>query len=192
MVSIFKACYDSTPQVYPGMEERAYLSARAILQIKASARARSRQLASRYTIPVIYPERVNLILQDVIHDLEDKSDDRSTPYFPTGTTDAHTCLLWMSKLVDDLTGKGPYPSMSICSSCFDTAPANHKPAIAEILLAWYMFLGGHVEEETFWTVDKSCALARHPSFQSTYNYLHQWIIRIHPLSLVYTSDECHC
>lgn len=27
--------------------------------------------------------------------------------------------------------------------------------IADTLLVWYMFLGGHVEEETFWAIDKS-------------------------------------
>ena len=33
IVSTFEACFDSTKQLYPGMRDRAYFSARAILQI---------------------------------------------------------------------------------------------------------------------------------------------------------------
>ena len=173
IVSIFEACFDSTPQVYLGMEERAYFSARVILQIHASARARSHELASKYPIPSVDPERVNLDLYNIIHELEDESDARLTPYFPAGGANVHTHLLWMSNPLHDMTGEGPNPSLFFCWTYFNTAPANHKPAIADTLLTWYMFLGGHVEEETFWTADKSYAPIHHPSFQSTQNYAHQ-------------------
>ena len=172
MISIFWACFGSTPQVYPGMEERVYLSARAILQIHMSARARSHELASKYPIPSVYPEHVELDPHHIIHELEDAFEDQLTPYFPTGGANAHTHLLWMSNSLHDLTGKGPNPLLFFCWSCFNTAPANHEPTIADTLLAWYIFLGGHVEEGTFWTADKSCAPIHHPSFQSTQNSTH--------------------
>jgi hypothetical protein len=38
IVSTFEACFDSTKQLYPGMRDRAYFSARAILQIHMRAR----------------------------------------------------------------------------------------------------------------------------------------------------------
>ena len=179
MVSIFEACFDSTPQVYPGMEKRAYFSARAILQIKASATARSHELASKYPIPSAYPERVELDLHNIIHELEDGSDDRSAPYFPTGGANAHTHLLWMSNSLQDLTGEGPHPSPFLCWSCFNTAPANRERTITDTLVAWCMFLGGHIEEETFWTADKSYALIHHPSLQATQNYASLDVILSH-------------
>ena len=50
IVSTFEACFDSTKQPYPGMRDRAYFSARAILQINMRARVRSRDCASKYPI----------------------------------------------------------------------------------------------------------------------------------------------
>jgi hypothetical protein len=39
IVSAFEECFDATKQLYPGMRDRAYFSARAILQINMRARA---------------------------------------------------------------------------------------------------------------------------------------------------------
>jgi len=53
IVSTFDACFDSTKQLYPGMRDRAYFSARAILQVNMRARAQSHERASKYPIPAI-------------------------------------------------------------------------------------------------------------------------------------------
>ena len=47
IVSTFEACFDSTKQLYPGMRDRAYFSARAILRINVGARAQSREYPTR-------------------------------------------------------------------------------------------------------------------------------------------------
>jgi hypothetical protein len=53
LVSAFEECFDATKQLFPGMRDRAYFSARAILQINMRARAQSHELASKYPIPPI-------------------------------------------------------------------------------------------------------------------------------------------
>jgi len=45
IISIFEACFDSTKQLYPGMMDRAYFSALAMLQINMRARAQSHEYA---------------------------------------------------------------------------------------------------------------------------------------------------
>jgi len=53
IVSTFEACFDATKQLYPGMRDRAYFSARAILRINTGAKLRSRDHASKYPIPAV-------------------------------------------------------------------------------------------------------------------------------------------
>ena len=43
-------------------------------------------------------------------------------------------------------------------SCFSAVFTNHKPMIANTLLVWCVIFGGHIEEETYWAVDKSYVL----------------------------------
>ena len=58
-------------------------------------------------------------------------------------------LLWVSNLFVDLTRVGQNPTLRSYESYLTVA------AIANTLVMWYTFLGGRVEEETFWAVDKS-------------------------------------
>ena len=51
IVSTFETCFDSAGQLYPGMRDRAYFSARAILQINMRARVRSQDHVLKYFIP---------------------------------------------------------------------------------------------------------------------------------------------
>ena len=158
IVSAFKACFDSAKRLYPGMRDRAYFSARAILQIVTNARAQSHERASKYNIPVNYWPSfppADLDLHNVIHMLMLQGRHRSTLYFPRAGTNTHTHLLWMSNLLVDLTRVGPNPILVSYESYLSVATANHNPTIANTLLIWYMLLGGHVEEETFWAIDRS-------------------------------------
>jgi hypothetical protein len=165
IVSTFEACFDSTNQLYPGMGNRAYYSARAILQINARARTKSHELTSRYPLPFVSSDSVQHADPDLRHIIRmfERNYDYGYDYgkptldFPKGTN-THAHILWMSTLFVDLTRVDPNPTLSSYKSYLNVAVTNHRAAIANTLLMWYMFLGGHVEEETFWAVDKSYAV----------------------------------
>ena len=188
IVSTFEACFDSEKQLYPGTRDRAYFSARAILQINASARAQSRSRASKYPIPAVSSSSSQHTDPDLHHILRmlerNLASHRPTFDFPRGDTNSHTHSLWVSDLFVDLTRVGPNPTLKSYQSYLSMAMINHRPMIANTLLMWYMFLGGHIEEETFWAVDKSCVV---PSLSpiSTHLILCAPVIRWKPYSPSY-------
>ena len=159
IVSTFDACFDSTKQLHPGMRDRAYFSARAILQISMRARTQSHEFASKYPIPEVTsntPQHTDHDIHHVIRMLKCNSNsDRPTLIFPRAGANTHNHLLWMSNLFIDLTRVGPNPIMQSYESYLSVAVTNHRAMIADTLLMWYMLLGGRVEEETFWATDKS-------------------------------------
>jgi len=154
VVSIFEACFDSTKELYPGMRDWAYYSARAILQINARARAQSHEHALKYCIPAIPSNSIQYAdpdLHHIIHMLELNSGmGRPILDFPRGGTNTHAHMLWMSSLFVELTHVGLNPILKSYWSYLSIANTNHKPMIINTLLVWYMLLGGHVEEEAFW------------------------------------------
>jgi hypothetical protein len=158
IVSVFEACFDSTRQLYPGMRDRAYFSAQAILQTSTGARAQSRECASKYPIPAISSRSVQPTDPDLHHIIRmlecNSGPGRPTLDFPRGDITTHTHPLWMSNLFVDLTRLGPNPTLRSYNSYLSIAFTGHQPAIANTLLIWYMFLGGHVEDETIWAFDK--------------------------------------
>ena len=162
IVSTFKACFDSTKQLYPGMRDRAYFSARAILQINISARAHSHEHASKYPIPAVCwssSQHTDPDLHNVLSMLELNSrPGRPTLDFPRAGTNTHLHLLWISNLFVELTRAGLNPTIRSYHSYLSAAMANHRAVIANTLLVWYIFLGGHVEGETLWASDKSYAI----------------------------------
>jgi hypothetical protein len=183
IVSAFEECFDATKQLYPGMRDRAYFSARAILQINMRARAQSHKLASKYPIPAVSSNSVQHIqhsdpdLYHIICMLECNLDHgKPTLNFPGGTN-THTHSLWMSTLFVDLTHVGPNPILTSYESYLSMATDDHQATIANTLLMWYMFLGGHVEEETFWAVDKS------------YVVVLLSLLFFQPIIIVYASDS---
>ena len=159
IVSTLEACFDSTKRLYPGMRDRAYFSARAILQINTSAKFQSRELASKYPFPAVPSssfEHTDPDLYHILHMLKFTLHLRRHIFgFPrVGTnTDAH--LLWVSNLLVDLIRVGPNPTLRSYDAYLSAAITNHQPMIANILVVWYMLLGGNVGEEMFWAVDKS-------------------------------------
>lgn len=162
IVSTFEACFDSFNQVYPGMRDRAYFSARAIFQIHIRAMVQSNERALEYPIPTVSSSSVpptDPDLHHLINMLECNSTGRHRPtfYLPEAGTHTHTHSLWMSNLFVDLTRVGPNPSINSYESYLSVAVTNNLVMIANILLMWYMFLGGYVGEETPWIIDKSYA-----------------------------------
>ena len=177
IISTFEACFDSAKQLYPSMRDRAYFSARAILQINLGARIRSHECASKYPIPEV-PSR-DLILEDssdtsqqtdpdlyhIIHMLQcNFHSNRPTLDFPKVGANTHNHLLWASNLFVDFTNVEPNPILGSYESYLSAAVNNHRATIANTLLMWYMFLGGRVEGETFWATDKSYVINSSTSF----------------------------
>ena len=162
IVSTFETCFDTTHQLYPGMRDRAYLSARAILQIKTGAGLRSRECASKYPIPTVpssSPKHGDADLDHIILMFKlGSGHDNFRLYFPKVGTNTHAHILWMSNLFVDLIRIAPNPTLESYESCFSAVLANHKPMIANTLLVWCVIFGGHLEEETYWVVDKSYVL----------------------------------
>ena len=162
IVSTFGACFDSTKQLYPGMRDRAYFSARAILQINTGAKLRSRDHASKYPIPTVSSGPYRHTDPDFYHIIRmlqfNSGPDRPTIDFPRGGTNTPAHLLWMSNLFVELTRIGPNPILRPHEPHLSVAATDHQAMIANTLIMWYMFLGGDVEEETFWAIDKSYVL----------------------------------
>jgi len=86
--------------------------------------------------------------------------------FPRVDKNTHAHSLWMSNLFVDSTRADPTPTLESYESYLNAAVTDHRPMIANILLIWDMFLGGHIEEETFWALDKSYAVVLLSFFQS--------------------------
>ena len=162
IVSTFEACFDSTKKLYPGMKDRAYLSARAVLQISMQARAQSHQRALKCTIPAVSSsqfQQTNPDLHHVIRMLECNSGAQGPTFdFPNGGTNADAHSLWMSNLFVNLASVNPNATLRSFQSYLNVAVSNHQPTIANILLLWYVLLGGRAGEETFWAGDKSYAV----------------------------------
>ena len=185
----FHGCFDSTKQLYPGTKDRAYSSARAILRINRSARVQSLERASKYPIPALssssYP-RVDPDLYDVIRMLESNFH-RPTLDFPGARAGNNSHLLWMSNLFVEVTRVGPNPTLKSYRSYLSAAITNNQAIIANILLVWYMFLGGEVEEETFWANDRSYVVVS-LSFLSTCLKLCAPAIHWKSSSLIYLKE----
>ena len=159
IVSTFEACFDSTKQLYPGVRDRAYFSARAILQIYTGAKFRSHDQASKYPIPTVSSSQFNYADPDLHHIIpmfeHNSGSRRPTLDFLKGGINTRRDLLWMSNLFVDLTRIGQNPVLGSYESYLSIAATDHQTMITNTLVMRYMFLGGHVEEETFWAVDES-------------------------------------
>ena len=161
IVSTFEACFDSTKQLYPETRDRAYFSAQAILQINMRARVRIQDHTSKYPIPVVSTISFKDNDPDLHHLIqmlqENLSPTRPTLYFPDGDKNTYNYSLWLSNLFVDLAHVGPNPTLRSYKSYLTVASSNHQAIIANILLMWDMLLGGQIEEETVWAIDKSYA-----------------------------------
>jgi hypothetical protein len=160
IVSVFETCFDSARNPYPGMGDRAYFSGRAILRINTTARLRSQEYASKYPIPRDYRPYTlgtgNVDLHRVLSWFSGYH--RNSSYITLlphsqGSTPARS--MWMSNLQVDIAWADP--DHTVCthlSRTNDITPLGHA-SDANAILSWCIFLGGCVQEETFWAGDKS-------------------------------------
>jgi hypothetical protein len=155
IVSVFEACVDSTRKPYPGMMDRAYFSGRAILHINKAAELQSQECASKYPIPYdsYYKGNANLDLRRVLFWLDQARAYGTLKPSSLGSTPALS--MWMSNLHIDMTRANQHPSSRIALSMTkDITPLGHA-IDANTILSWCIYLGGPIEEETFWADDKS-------------------------------------
>lgn len=162
IVPIFEACFDPTKRLYPGSRDRAYFSAQAIFQIHMRAKVRPDEDDLRYPIPVVsssWIEPTDPNLHHIFRMLECNSAPvRPTFHLPDVLSHTPTHPLRLSNLFVDLTHTGQNPSLESYRFYLLAAASNKKAVIANILLMWWMFLGGHVEDKMLWSVDKSYAV----------------------------------
>ena len=161
IVPIFEACFDSTTKrLYPSMRDRAYFSAQAIFQIYMKARVNPHEDGLMYPNPTVSSRSVASTdhdLHHIIHMIETNPVRRGRPIFHLPNVLVHTPTypLQLTNLFVDLTHKGQNPTLESYRFYCKAAAHNNTAVIADILLMWYMFLGGSVEEKVFWLVDKS-------------------------------------
>jgi hypothetical protein len=127
IVSTFEACFDSTKQLYPGMRDRAYFSARAILQINTGARAQSRERASKYPIPAVPRIHHNTptltsVMSSACSTVTWKLPDRPTLDFPRVGTNTHRSRAVDVKLVCGFDPCGTKPNPEILPSPTSAQP----------------------------------------------------------------------
>ena len=167
IVSTFKSCFDSSDKVYPGSIERAYYSARAILQIRVFAMCGSRGFAHRFPHLHISDNTgdpggdLNAIFQ-LCRGLE-------SGYVPLyrralSLTFSSAHLQWASNLLLQLSWAirrdvGAFNSdINLigfeCRFWSELPPA----VVPNCLLVWCIILGGDVDEGFLRIEDKSCVV----------------------------------
>ena len=171
VVSTFEACFDSTHRLYPGLRDRAYFSARAILKINVGARSQSQKCAEKYPIPIIPSNPSTNTDPDFNHILKVLMCNFGTYQpildFPTVEENTHAHLLWVSDFLSDLTGRVRLnPLFDSYESYLRVAVVDHRATIYNILLTWYLCLGSEAKEG-IWASHESYVVIL-PPFPSAY------------------------
>jgi hypothetical protein len=157
IVSTFEACFDPARKPYPGMSDRAYFSARAILRITMTARLRSRESTFKYSIPHDHnhhrAEGINKDLNNILGWLSGWLCSHTYLIPSPSSTPAH--LMWMSNLHLDMIQADPEHHPHITLSITKCTTPLDCTVDVNTILSWHIYLGGPVQEETFWADDKS-------------------------------------
>jgi len=166
IVSIFRACLDSTGAVYPGLSHRAYYSARAIVWVHVRAMSNSEEFARGFPLPHIKntisddPDLHSLLrLYDIIQSPNLLS---FTSIFVERNTPTH--MQWASQALlhfcrtkqEDPHAFSVFRFRKVPDVPWSTIPLD---AALNLLLVWSMFLGSPVEEEALKVQDKTCAIS---------------------------------
>ena len=168
IVSIFHSCLDSTGTVYPGLLDRAYHSARAMLWIHILALCVSEEFACNFPLPHVNdmaPDHWDLSsLLRMFNMIQVPRHFVFTWTLTESNTVPH--MQWVSHaLLHFCWAKGGPDALSIVP--FRGVP--HVPlkaipldAALNIFLAWSILLGTPVEDEALKIQDKTCAIFNFP------------------------------
>ena len=166
IVTAFRACFNSTGKVQPGLSERAYYSAQAVLWIHVRAMCVSEEFAQRFPLPIIIHDHASL--DDDLKDLlgvyrgldtpgilawMSAASPRVTPAHQQRTSITLLNLSWANRsALDVLNPAAEYFLLKSWNTIL-------LGAILNRLLTWCTFLGWPVEEEVLRVQDKSCVIS---------------------------------
>ena len=174
IVSILEGCFDSTARLHPGLGDRAYHSAQAILWIYIRAMRISEEFSSRFPLPIIHCSTI--YLNRDLADLLGVYRDLDTPeiiawihriipgFSPMHLQWTSTALLHLSWANRNVPGAFNSIRYYEDERDWDRIPLN---AMLNLLLTWCIVLGWPIEEEVLKIQDKSCVTSRlHPPSRS--------------------------
>jgi hypothetical protein len=165
-VSTLKACFGPTGKVYPGLRDRAYHAAQAVLWIHTLALCKSAEFASRFSLPTI-PHDTTFHDPDLQHLLQIYTGQHTPSIIPwmyqINPRFTPTHLQWTSNILLHLSwakqgGRDTFLSMSLYKPRrgWNTIPVN---TVLNCLLAFCAFLGWPVREEMLKIQDKMYAIS---------------------------------
>ena len=166
IVSVFHTCFDSTGTVYPGLLDRAYHSAQAILWIHILAMRETEEFACNFPLPhtrnkISYNSDLNSLLG--IYNIIWTPD--SSPYTSVFTEyNTPTHMQWASRALLHFcwTKQGNLDSFPVVSFHkildipWSTIPLD---ATLNLFLVWSIFLGCSIQEEVLKIQDKTCVIS---------------------------------
>ena len=181
----FESCFDSSKKIYPGSTDRAYYSARAILQTHVFAKGRTLGLIHRFPLPFI---RINEELDgDLVAVFQLYWDIYSGPS-PTrqvlSPTYSPAHLHWASNLLLRnawATHHGWLPfTLDIDSIRSESQSWDKLPfaVVLDRLLVWSMLLGRSVNKRVLMIEDKPCVTLHLflPKMHTILSRFHSWEI----------------
>ena len=155
ILPLFQGCFDLNNALHPGMRDRAFISGRALIQIHAHAALRSSR--PEYPIPEFpWGHSPREVLRFAVHVNSSAG---------KGVSEAPANVLWMSALLVTVARLPPNPNghpQGGIGHISHGRLGTSRTADGNILLAWYLTLGGHAEDETFWADDKSYVVSISP------------------------------
>ena len=169
IVSTFHTCWDSTGTVYPGLSDRAYHSARAILWIHINAMCKTEEYARNFPLPQSRNKTShNLDLNSLLEMYNIVQAPRPSAYasvFTEYNTPKH--MQWASHALlyfcwtkqEDQDTFSVIPFHKIPDVPWNTVPLD---ATLNLFLVWSIFLGCPIQEEALKIQDKTCVISRFP------------------------------
>jgi len=167
IIVTFRACFDSIGKLYPGLRDRAYASAQAILWIHIRAICVSGEFARRFPLPIfrdyepLDPDLSQLLelyhRLDDPHTLWDYARRDVTPMFLQWTSNALLQLSWAKRNASVPEASHPDPIFLGITMGYTGTPLNAR---LNRLLASCILLGQSVNEELLVNQDKSCVVSR--------------------------------
>ena len=162
IVSVFHTCFDFAGNVYPGLSDRAYHSARAILWIHIRAIYISKEFSRGFSLPYTRDMKSHhsdlTFLLGMFDTVRSPRFSAYTNVFTEFNTPAHIqwashallCFCWAKQ-------RDPNTFSVLPLSRISTVPWNAIPldATLDLLLVWSVFLGCPIEEEVLKIKDKT-------------------------------------
>jgi len=179
IVSSLEGCFDSTGKVYPGLRDRAYYSAQAVIWIRICAICVSEELVSRFPPPVINCDTrsLDMDLRELRTVYICQSIPRDFPQHPCSPTHLQwtsNMLLHQFRAMQNAVVKPESGFGYFVGACQNPAPLD---AILNCLLAYCIFVDWPIYKNMLKIQDKLYVISFFSSASyschSVSNYFHQ-------------------